>query len=475
MVVGDFIQSVETVVIGAGPGGYVAAIRAAQLGQEVVLIEKQLLGGVCLNWGCIPSKAMIEASGLKHQIAKAAQMGIIVNDISVDISKLHQWKDGLVDRLRGGVKTLLEKNGVDVVSGKAAFTEPGKILVDTKEALQRFEYKNLILATGSTPVEIPGMPFDHKIIIDSTDALALKQIPEHLIVIGAGSVGIEMGTIYRKLGAEVTILELSETLLPSVEPELTQVLARTLKKIGIKLLLGAKFESVDIKNKLAKILYTEKGEQKNLEGDKVLVAVGRTPNTSELDLERIGLETDERGFIEVNEKMQTSVEGVYAIGDIVKGMMLAHRASHMGKIAAEVIAGKAAAFDNLAIPGVIFSDPEIATAGLTQAEAEDQGYKVKVGLFPFRALGRAMTLGEVDGVNKIISDAETGAVLGVHIIGPHASDLIAEGALAVESGSHVDDLALTIHAHPTLPEGIGEAADDIEHKAIHIFNPPVKQ
>ena len=471
MVVGDFTQSVETVIIGAGPGGYVAAIRAAQLGQEVVLIEKEHLGGVCLNWGCIPSKAMIEVAGLKYHLNKAEQMGVVAKDVSVDLEKLHSWKDSVVTKLRGGIKTLLDKNGVEVVQGNAYFTEPGKLLVDSKEALQRFEYKNIIIATGSSPIEIPGVLFDHNVIIDSTDALSLKEVPKHLVVFGAGSVGIEMGTVYRKLGAEVTILELSEKLLPTMEPELSDVLSKTLRKIGVDLILGVKIEEVDVKNKSAKLSYIKDGVQKNLEADKVLVSVGRSPNTADLGLEKTGLLTDEKGCIQVNEKMQTNVEGIYAIGDVVQGMMLAHRASHMGKIAAEVISGEAAAFDNVAVPGVIFSDPEIATVGFTQQEAEQSGYKVKSGIFPFRALGRAMTLGEVEGVNKIVSDAETGTVLGVHIIGPHASDLIAEGALAVESALHVDDLSLTIHAHPTLTEGIGEAAEAIEHKAIHIFNP----
>ncbi|NOZ62521.1 MAG: dihydrolipoyl dehydrogenase [Calditrichaeota bacterium] len=474
MVVGDFTQSVETVIIGAGPGGYVAAIRAAQLGQEVVLIEKELLGGVCLNWGCIPSKAMIEASGLKHDLEKAEQMGVIVKDVSVDLGKLHSWKDGIVSKLRGGIKILLEKNGVEIIQGTATFSEPGKIMVASEHALQRFEYKNIIIATGSSPIALPNLPFDHEVIIDSTDALSLKEVPKHLVVVGAGSVGIEMGTVYRKLGAEVTILELSEKLLPFIEPELSSVLAKKLRKLKIDLKLGARLKKADIQNGVAVLTFSHKGKTQAIEADKVLVSAGRKPNTSELDWERIGLKTDDRGFIQVNEKMQTEIPGVYAIGDVVKGMMLAHRASHMGKIAAEVISGEPAAFDNLAIPGVIFSDPEIATVGLTQADAEAKGYKVKAGTFPFRALGRALTLGETEGVNKIVSDAETGAVLGVHIIGAHASDLIAEGALAVESGLHFDDLSLTIHAHPTLTEGIGEAAEAIENKAIHIFAPAMK-
>ncbi len=471
MVVGDFTQQVQTVVIGAGPGGYVAAIRAAQLGQDVVLIEKDLIGGVCLNWGCIPSKAMIEVAGLKHHLSKASDMGVIVSGVSVDMEKMHAWKDGVVLRLRQGVETLLSKNGIEVIHGNASFSEPGKLMVDTREGLQRFQYEHVIIATGSRSIELPALPFDRKMIIDSDGALSLKQVPQRLLVVGAGSVGIELGTVYRKLGSEVTIIELQDKLLPWLDPELSRVLERSLKKIGIRLLLGAGVKSAKITESAVKVIYEEAGVQKSIEIDNVLVAVGRRPNTDDIGLKELGLETDKGGFIQVNEKMQTSVRGVYAIGDIVAGPMLAHRASHMGKVAAEVIAGKAAAFDNLVVPGVIFSDPEIATVGLTQAEAEKKGFRVKTGSFPFRALGRALTMGETEGVNKIISDAETGTVLGVHIIGPHASDLIAEGGLAVESGAHIDDLSLTIHAHPTLTEGMVEAAEAVEEKAIHIFNP----
>jgi dihydrolipoamide dehydrogenase len=471
MVVGDFTQKVQTVIIGAGPGGYVAAIRAAQLGQEVVVIEKELLGGVCLNWGCIPSKAMIEVSGLKKHLEKVGEMGLIVKDVSVDLNLLHKWKNGIAEKLRNGIGTLLEKNGIEVIYGFASFTEPGKILVASEHGIQRFEFKNLILATGSTPIPLSGIPFDHELIIDSTDALGLEKVPEKMVVVGAGSVGIELGLVYAKLGSDVTIIEFQDKLLPFLDPELPKVLEKSLKKNGVKLLLGTKLEKVNRKNGKAEIVYSQNGMQTTMEADKILIAIGRSPNTEGIGLDKIGLEDDQKGFIKVNEKMQTEIENIYAIGDLIKGPMLAHRASHMGKIAAEVISGKPSAFDNLAIPGVIFSDPEIATVGLTESDAQKQGYKVKAGVFPFRALGRAMTIGETEGLTKVISDAESGTVLGVHIIGPHASDLIAEGALAVESSSHIDDLTLTIHAHPTLPEGIEEAAEAVENKAIHIFNP----
>lgn len=470
MVVGDFTQKVETVIIGAGPGGYVAAIRAAQLGQEVVLIEKEYLGGVCLNWGCIPSKAMIEVSGLKKHLEKVSEMGLITKDVSVDLNQLHKWKNGVVEKLRAGVGSLLSKNGVDVINGTASFTEPGKILVASEHGIQRFEFKNLILAIGSIPIALPGIPFDHELIIDSTDALGLEKVPEKMVVVGAGSVGIELGLVYAKLGSEVAIIEFQDKFLSFLDPELPHVLEKSLKKNGVKLLLDTKVDQVNPKGGKAEIIYFQAGKPTTVEAERVLVAIGRRPNTEDIGLDKIGLQVDQKGFIEVNEKMQTQIEDVYAIGDLVRGPMLAHRASHMGKIAAEVISGKPAAFDNLAIPGVIFSDPEIATVGMTESQAQEQGYKVKAGVFPFRALGRAMTIGETEGLTKVISDAESGTVLGVHIIGPHASDLIAEGALAVESASHIDDLTLTIHAHPTLPEGVEEAAEAVEKKAIHIFN-----
>ncbi len=470
MVVGDFTQKVETVIIGAGPGGYVAAIRASQLGQEVVLVERELVGGVCLNWGCIPSKAMIEVSGLKKHLEKAAEMGIMVKDVAVNLPQLHKWKNGVVEKLRTGVSSLLAKNGVDVIPGMASFTEPGKILVASEHGIQRFEFKNLILATGSSPIPLPGIQFDHELIIDSTDALGLEKVPERMVVVGAGSVGIELGLVYAKLGSHVTIIEFQDQFLPFLDPELPRVLEKSLKKNGVKLLLGTKVEKVENKNSKAEITCFKEGTRTTIEAEKVLVAIGRRPNTQDIGLETIGLKADARGFIHVNEKMQTQIPGIYAIGDLIQGPMLAHRASHMGKIAAEVISGKPAAFDNLAIPSVIFSDPEIATVGLTESQAMQQGYKVKAGVFPFRALGRAMTIGETEGLTKVVSDADSGTVLGVHIIGPHASDLIAEGALAVESASHIDDLTLTIHAHPTLPEGIEEAAEAVEKKAIHIFN-----
>ena len=471
MVVGDFTTRIETVIIGGGPGGYVAAIRAAQLGQEVALIERDRLGGMCLNWGCIPSKALIEVSGLKHAIENAADMGITASNVQVDVAKLQSWKDGIVAKLRNGVDGLLEKNGVQVISGTASFSEPGLLFVDARDGLQRIEYDNVIIATGSRPKQMPEFALDGETVIDVESALSLYEIPQNFVIIGAGSVGVEIGTAYAKLGSHVTIIEAQDQLFPDLEPEIGRILKKSLQTDGIDLRFGAAATLTGTANGLATVSVNQNDKFEEIKADKVLVAIGHQPTTNELGLENIGLAVDERGFIPVNDRLQTSTKNVYALGDVVAGPMLAHRASHMGKIAAEVISGEHSAFDNVAIPGIVFSDPEIATVGLTASQAEQQGYSVKTGVFPFSALGRALTLGELSGMTKIVSDAASGTVLGVHIIGAHASDLIAEGALAVETATHVEDLIFTIHGHPTLSEGLGEAAEAVERKAIHIFQP----
>lgn len=469
MVVGDFTTTVETMIIGGGPGGYVAAIRAAQLGQEVALVEKQHVGGMCLNWGCIPSKALIEVSGLKQIMERAGEMGLTVSGLTLDMQQLLSWKNGIVEKLRGGIDQLLQKNGVEVINGTATFSAPGEMLIDTRDGLRRYEFDNAIIATGSRPMELPNLPFDGDVVLNAAHALELSEVPEHLVVVGAGSVGLELGLVYAKLGSRVTIVEAQPELLPQLEPELRRILKRALKQNNIDLRLGTTVESVFRNGATAEVKLKKEKHLDAVSTSKILVAIGHRPTTAELGLDTLGLATDERGFISVNDQLQTDVKHVYAIGDVVAGPLLAHRASHMGKIAAEVISGRKSAFDNLAVPSVIFSDPEIATVGLTQYQAEQAGYRVKIGVFPFKALGRALTLGEANGVTKIISDTETGTVLGVHIIGAHASDLIAEGALAVETAAHIEDLTLTIHAHPTLAEGINEAAEAVEQKAIHIF------
>jgi dihydrolipoyl dehydrogenase len=472
MVVGDFAQGTQVAVIGSGPGGYVAAIRAAQLGLEVTLVEKGILGGVCLNWGCIPSKAMIYVADLKDRIEQADKIGLITTSVSVDISKVVHWKNGVVEKLRKGIASLLSQHKIEVVEGTAVLTGDRSFTVESPEGVHRFEFQHAILATGSSPAQLPGIPHDGKVVIDSTDALEPKDIPETLVVIGAGAVGLELGMLYAKLGTKVTILESADRLLPWIDSDIAKVIARALNKLNVKMVLGAKVLGLKELDSRAELHYSTPEGEESTDTDQVLVGIGRRPNTSEIGLEKAGVKLDARGFVEVDERMETSVSGIFAIGDMVSGPMLAHKAMYQGKVAAEVIAGQPAAFEGVEVPGVIFSDPEIATVGLTEQAAKEKNIKVKVGVFPFKASGRAMTMGEESyGFSKVVSDAETGTVLGVHIVGPHASDLIAEGCLAVASASHVDDLTLTIHPHPTLPESIEEAAEQVEHRAIHIFNP----
>jgi dihydrolipoamide dehydrogenase len=472
MVVGDFAQGTQVAVIGSGPGGYVAAIRAAQLGLEVTLVEKELIGGVCLNWGCIPSKAFIYVADLKHRIEHADKIGLIVADIKVDLPKFVKWKDDVVAKLRKGVESLLSQHKVQVVTGTARLTGDRSFTVESPDGVHRFEFQSAILATGSTAAQLPGFPHDGEIVIDSTDALDPRSIPEHMVVVGAGSVGLELGTFYAKMGTEVTILDAADKLLPMLDSDIGKVMERALKSFNMKLVLGAKVLGVKRDGDKAELRYSTRDGEKTISTNRILVGIGRIPNTTGIGLEKAGVKLNSNGFVEVNSRMETSVPGIFAIGDIIPGMMLAHRAMFQGKVAAEVIAGLPAAFEAVEVPGVIFSDPEIASVGLGEEEALAQNIDVKVGMFPFKASGRAMTMGdERFGFSKVVSDAKTGTVLGVHIVGPHASDLISEGSLAVASASHVDDLALTIHPHPTLPESVEEAAEEVEHRAIHIFTP----
>jgi dihydrolipoamide dehydrogenase len=473
MVVGDFAQGTQVAVIGGGPGGYVAAIRAAQLGLEVTLVEREFLGGVCLNWGCIPSKALIHVSDLKTQMENAESFGLITSPVTVDLPKLMAWKDRIVEKLRGGVASLMSQNKIDVVQGTAHFTGDRSFSVESSDGVHRFEFEHGILATGSSTADLPGIPRDGELVIDSKDALELQTVPESLVIVGAGAVGLELGTVYAKLGSRVTILEGMDDLLPMLDPQIGRVMRKAIGGLGIELVLGARVQSLDSRESQAQIIYTTAAGEQTVQAAKVLIAIGRWPNTHDMGLDKAGVKLDKRGFVEVDARMETSVPGIFAIGDIVAGPMLAHKASYQGKVAAEVIAGQATVFEGVEVPGVIFSDPEIATVGLTEQEAKDQGYEVKAGVFPFKALGRAATIGDESlGFTKVISDAKAGTVLGVHIVGPHASDLIAEGCLAVASASHIDDLTLTMHPHPTLPESIEEAAEQIEHRAIHIFSPP---
>lgn len=469
MVVGTFSTDVDTLVIGAGPGGYVAAIRAAQLGRNVVIVDRRELGGVCLNRGCIPSKALISAAHRYEAALHGGQIGIAAEAVRVDFAKVQQWKQSVVDRLTGGVHQLLKGHNVEIVFGEAFFNEPNVVTVSTGDNAVRYRFQHCIIATGSRPIELKAFPFGGR-ILSSDEALALQEIPKSMIVIGGGYIGVELGQTYAKFGAKVTILEGAETILPGFEKQLSQLVAKRLQQSGVDIYCGALAQSSTVTDNDVTVTFQVGGEQKTVTAEYVLVTVGRRPNTDDIGLESIGLNMTERGLIVVDKQCRTNVPNVYAIGDIVAGPALAHKASYEGKVAAEAIAGLNSAVDYKVIPAVVFSDPEIASVGLTEAEAKEQGYNVRTGRFPFGANGRSLALGNADGFVKIVADRDTGLVLGAQIVGPEASNLIAELGLAIEMGATLEDIALTIHAHPTLGEIVMEAAEGALGHSVHQLN-----
>lgn len=464
-------RKVEVLVIGAGPGGYVAAIRLGQLGKRTTIVEKDFVGGVCLNVGCIPSKALITAAKLYERMRHAGAMGIRADSVSVDMERMQAWKAGIVERLSRGVRQLCKNAGAEFVMGQAAFVGERKVKVTSQENNEEvIEADNIIIATGSRPAAIPDFDLDGESVITSTEALALTEVPSRLVVIGGGYIGMELGMMYSKLGTKVTIVEMLDQLLPGFEEEVVRVVARQLKKQGLDSYVRARARSWKrTADGIEVSVETENGEQ-TLRGDYVLLTVGRKPNTDELQLEKTGVVTDGGGFIQVNKRLQTSVPGIYAIGDAVGNPMLAHKSSREAEVAAEAIAGLRSELDYVAMPAVVFTDPEIATVGLTEQEARNQGLDVMVGKFPFAASGRAMTTLETEGFVKIVAERESKRLLGLHIVGPEASDLIGEGALALEMGALVADIARTIHPHPTFSEAIMEAARHALGEAIHIQN-----
>ena len=461
---------VEALVIGAGPGGYVAGIRLGQLKKKAMVVERDKPGGICLNVGCIPSKALINAAKYYDKLRHGADIGILADNLRVDMGKMQSWKGEVVGKLTGGVRTLLKANGCDYRTGTAKLTSRNTVEVTDKDGqVTTVQADNIIIATGSRPIEIPGFPFDGKRIVDSTGALDFTTVPERFVVIGGGYIGIEIGTLYAKLGARVTVVEALPAILPGNDPEIVQLVARKLKKLGVEVITGAKAKSWTEKGGRAVITLDVGGKEATLDADKVLVSVGRRPNFEGLGLEAVGVKV-ERGFVTVDKRLRTNVPGVYAIGDVAGQPMLAHKASREAEVAAEVIAGHKSEFDVRCIPAVIFSDPEVATAGISAEEATAKGRKVKVGKFPFVALGRAIANADTDGFVKVVIDADSHEVLGIHVVGNGASDVIAEAALAIEMGALAEDISLTIHAHPTLPEAIMEAAKASLGEAIHIQN-----
>lgn len=463
----------DITVIGSGPGGYVAAIRCAQLGFKTALIEKySTLGGTCLNVGCIPSKALLDSSehfeNAKHNFQ---DHGIIINEPKADLGRMVARKNEVVEQTTKGINFLMDKNKVTVFEGLGSFESATKIKITKKDgSSESIESKYTIIATGSKPSNLPFITLDKERIITSTEALSLKEIPKHLVVIGGGVIGLELGSVYLRLGAEVTVVEYMDKIIPTMDGALSKELLKVLKKQGMKFMLSTGVQSVERNGNTVKVTAKDKkGEEVVVEGDYVLVSVGRRPYTDGLGLENAGVELDERGRVKVNDHLQTNVSNIYAIGDVVKGAMLAHKAEEEGVFVAEVIAGQKPHINYNLIPGVVYTWPEVAGVGKTEEQLKEEGVAYKVGSFPMRALGRSRASGDVDGLIKVLADEKTDEILGMHMIGARAADLIAEGVIAMEFRASAEDIARSSHAHPTYTEAIKEACLDATGKrALHM-------
>ncbi len=459
MVMGDLVVEVDVAVVGGGPGGYTAAFRCAELGLEAVVVDAgKRLGGACLYEGCIPSKALLHVAAVLGEAERAKEFGIDFGEPRIALDALRKWKsERVVGKLARGLASVAKGRGVEVVGGRAVFEDSRSLRVEG-DAPQKIRFKHAIVATGSLPAPLPGVSLASERVMDSTAALELPDVPERLLVIGGGYIGLELGQAYAALGSKVTLVEMLDGLLPGVDRDLVQPLARRCEKLFVKIRLGTKVASLREKGALIEARLSD-GD--TVAFDRVLVAVGRHPVSAELGLETTRVRPDARGFIAVDDRCRTADPLIYAVGDVTGEPMLAHRAMRQGVVAAEAIAGRPAAFDNVAVPAVVFTDPEVAWCGLTEPEAARAGRKVKVAKFQWAASGRAATLGRADGLTKLLADPDTGRVLGVGIVGPGAGELIAEGTLAVETALTVEDLAATIHTHPTLSETLMEAAETL--------------
>ncbi|EHT8050065.1 dihydrolipoyl dehydrogenase [Staphylococcus pseudintermedius] len=466
MVVGDFPIETDTIVIGAGPGGYVAAIRAAQLGQKVTIVEKGNLGGVCLNVGCIPSKALLNVSHRFEQAQHGADLGITAENVSLDFDKVQSFKGSVVSKLTGGVESLLKGNKVEIVCGEAYFVDEHSLRVMDDKSAQTYNFKNAIVATGSRPIQIPNFEFGGR-ILDSTGALNLQEVPKKLVVVGGGYIGSELGTAYANFGTEVTILEGAKEILGGFEKQMVAPVKKEMKAKGMIIETEALAKSAEETDNGVKVTYEVKGEEKTIEADYVLVTVGRRPNTDELGLEEVGVKLTDRGLVEVDKQSRTSVDSIYAIGDIVPGLPLAHKASYEAKVAAEAIAGQNSEVDYIGMPAVCFTEPELAQVGYTEAQAKEEGLDIKASKFPYQANGRALSLNDTNGFVKLVTLKEDDTLIGAQVVGTNASDVIAELGLAIEAGMNAEDIALTVHAHPTLGEMSMEAAEKALGLPIH--------
>ncbi len=468
----------EALVIGGGVGGYVCAIKLGQLGVRTAIVERRFWGGVCPNVGCIPSKAVISAAHLFERMKHADRLGITCSELSVDLGKVRAWKRGISEKLRTNVEALLKGNKVETIRGEARFTGPQTVEVKAKDGTVRTYQpaRGIVVATGARNIDLPGFDVDEKRILSYEGALDLERLPERLLVIGGGVIGLELGMAYAKLGSKLVVVELLDSLLPGTDPDLVRWVVRKLRQLGAELYVKSKalgWQETGKDGKLRVAVEIEGKEKKAVDCDAVLVSVGFRSATEGLGLEAAGVATDKKGFVKVDKKLRTNVEGVYAVGDVCGPPFLAHRASKQGFVAAEVIAGEPSELDYQALPAAIFTDPEIATVGLTEQQAREQGYDPKVGKFPFAANGRALTLGEEvppPGQVKVVADRATGLLLGVHVVGPEAATLIAEATLAIEMGASAEDIALTIHTHPTLPEALPEAAEAAVGKPLHVLS-----
>ncbi|WP_374017332.1 dihydrolipoyl dehydrogenase [Paenibacillus thiaminolyticus] len=473
MVVGEIAVETEVVVIGGGPGGYSAAIRLGQLGKSVVLVEKEELGGVCLHSGCIPSKALIHAAGLYDDAKSASKLGLQLDlgALAFDMSVWQQWKSGIVGKLRSGVEQLCAANGVAVVKGSAVFLSADRVGVETESGFETYKFRQAIIASGSRPHLPAFAAVGGPRILTSAEALESQSLPERLAIIGSGYIGIELGMAFAKLGCRVTLIEREERIIPLVDGSLAAEVKRRASKLGMVIKTGTEVRAVAEHDDHVELrLESRRHGEESILCDKVLVTTGRMPNTEGLGLSQAGVQVEERGYVPVDAECRTNVRHIFAIGDITPGPTLAHRAAKQGTIAAEVIGGLPSAFDSPYVPYVIFSDPQIAGVGLTRAEAERQGMKVKTGRFPFRANGYALAAGKTDGFAEVVVDADSHLLLGMHAAGADAASLIGQGALALELAARAEDVAMTVHPHPTLSEGWLEAAAAALGHAIHIVN-----
>ncbi|HEY5426244.1 MAG TPA: dihydrolipoyl dehydrogenase [Candidatus Tumulicola sp.] len=472
-------HQVDAVVIGAGPGGYHAAIRLGQLGKKVICVDRDEVGGVCLNWGCIPTKALLHVGEVIRHIEHAGAIGLKVPKAEFDRAGVAKFKTEVVNANVGGVKTLFKANGVEFLYGEASFKSPTEILVKKKDGgTDTIVAANVVVATGSAPIDVKAWPRDGDTIINSDDAVQVKRVPQNLLVIGGGVIGLEFATVYTRLGAKVLVVEMLSQILTGTDLEIGKTLGRILKKQGVEIMLDTKVGDVKKDGDTVHATFNGAGtggKDETRDFDMVLVAVGRRPVTDSLNVQAAGVPLDDKGFIAVDAQLRTKVPTVFAIGDVTGQPLLAHRAMKQGVIAAEVIAGdKSAAFDPVAVPNCVYTDPEVATIGLSEEEAKAQGYELRIGKFPLAASGRARTMNESDGLLKLVGDAKSDLLLGMHIVSPQAESLIGEGVIALEMGATLEDIGLSIHPHPTLTEGLMDAAEAAHGKAIHIVNPKPK-